>query len=85
MNKWLNLSIIGILMIGLVVSLSLLFQAYDRLSNAEIEVTALKSNISDLEYDLSKMGESAHFIIAELSARDPSSIVMSTADNGNMP
>ena len=53
MKRWLSLLTIGILVIGFAVSLSLLFQTYARLDDANAEITDLKVAVSDLKSDLS--------------------------------
>jgi len=52
MNKWISISIIGVLVIGLIASLFLYFQESGNLKDAESEIATLEGNVSALEADL---------------------------------
>jgi septal ring factor EnvC (AmiA/AmiB activator) len=52
MNRWISISIIAVLAVGLVVSLFLYFQESGRLKDARLEIVDLEGTVSILETDL---------------------------------
>ena len=52
MNRWIGISIIGVLVVGLIVSLSLFFQTSGNLKDAKNTIASLEGRVTDLESDL---------------------------------
>lgn len=70
MNKWINISIIGVLVVGLAASLLFYFQESGNLKDAESEIVTLEGNVSTLEGDVSTLDDIVSTLGTDLAAAE---------------